>query len=238
MKVCFKKWGGKGLRFLKSELKISCQWLRPKHKSWTYILFHSQMFMLVNDYKELTFHLWSRNSSFYITNIYGVQSPLFIHIISDDSSCVLSHFSHVLLFAIAWTGTWRTGAHQALLSMGFSRQEHWSGLPFPSPGDLPDPRIKPMSLTSPALADGLFTPSTTWEALILQLKQLIQRSWQTVSESHRNKPTLEMKTNSILNNRHEADQTTTWPVSRGLSELTMLFLLVACNPFPPSVKVL
>ena len=57
------------------------------------------MFMLVNDYKELTFHLWSRNFSLYITNIYGVQSPLFIHIINDDSSCVLSHFSHDLLFA-------------------------------------------------------------------------------------------------------------------------------------------
>jgi len=41
-----------------------------------------------------------------------------------------------------------TGAHQAPLSMGFSRQEHWSGLPFPSPGDLPDPGFK---LWSPAL---------------------------------------------------------------------------------------
>ena len=41
-----------------------------------------------------------------------------------------------------------TVAHQALLSMGFSRQEYWSGLPFPSPGDLPDPRIEP---ESPAL---------------------------------------------------------------------------------------
>ena len=40
-----------------------------------------------------------------------------------------------------------TGAHQAPLSMGFSRREYWSGLPFPSPGDLPDPGIKP---TSPA----------------------------------------------------------------------------------------
>ena len=44
--------------------------------------------------------------------------------------------------------------HQAPLSMGFSRQEYWSGLPFPSPGDLPDPGIKPKS---PALADRFFT---------------------------------------------------------------------------------
>ena len=72
-------------------------------------------------------------------------------------------------------------AHQAPLSMGFCRQEYWSGLPFPSPGDLPDPRIKPTLLTdsllsepqeslnpclsmSSVLAGGFFTTSTTWEA--------------------------------------------------------------------------
>ena len=49
----------------------------------------------------------------------------------------------VLLFVTPWTV-----AHQSLLSIGFSRQEYWSGLPFPSPGDLPDPGIKP---TSPVL---------------------------------------------------------------------------------------
>ena len=47
-----------------------------------------------------------------------------------------------------------TVAHQALLSMGFPRQEYRSGLPFPSPGDLPDPGIKP---SSPALAGRFFT---------------------------------------------------------------------------------
>ena len=41
---------------------------------------------------------------------------------------------------------WATAVHQAPLSMGFSRQEYWSGLPFPSPGDLPNPGIKPGSL--------------------------------------------------------------------------------------------
>ena len=46
--------------------------------------------------------------------------------------------SHVRLFVTLWTV-----AHQAPLSMGFSRQEYWSGLPFPSPGDLPNPGIKP-----------------------------------------------------------------------------------------------
>ena len=60
--------------------------------------------------------------------------------------------------------TWWTVACQAPLSVGFSRQEYWSGLPFPSPGDFPDSRIKPTSLMSPALAGGFFTTSTTWEA--------------------------------------------------------------------------
>ena len=48
--------------------------------------------------------------------------------------------------------------------MGVSRQEYWSGLPFPSPGDLPDLGIKPTSLASPALAGEFFTNCTTWEA--------------------------------------------------------------------------
>ena len=68
--------------------------------------------------------------------------------------------SHVLFIAIAWTV-----AHQAPLSMGFSRQEYWSGLPFPSPGDLPKPGIKLVSPVSPALAGGFFTTSSTWKAL-------------------------------------------------------------------------
>ena len=65
--------------------------------------------------------------------------------------CMLSHFSHVQLFVIPWTIV-----HQAPLSMGFSKQEHWSGLPCPPPGDLPGPWIEPMSPASPALqADSL-----------------------------------------------------------------------------------
>ena len=50
-----------------------------------------------------------------------------------------------------------TVAHQAPLSMEFPRQEHWSGLTFPSPGALPDPGIEPEYLVSPALAGGFFT---------------------------------------------------------------------------------
>ena len=50
------------------------------------------------------------------------------------------------------------------LSMGFSRQEYWNGLPFPSPGDFPDPGIELTSLMSPALAGGFFITEATWEA--------------------------------------------------------------------------
>ena len=57
-------------------------------------------------------------------------------------------------------------AHQAPLSMGFSRQQYWSGLPFPSLEDLPDSGIKPASPMPPALAGGFFTTSAAWEAPI------------------------------------------------------------------------
>ena len=60
-------------------------------------------------------------------------------------------------------------ARQATLSMEFSRQEYWSGLPCPSPGDLPNPGTEPTSLKSPALAGEFFTTSVTWEALIYQI---------------------------------------------------------------------
>ena len=54
--------------------------------------------------------------------------------------------------------------HQGPLTKGFSRQEYWSGLPCPPPGDLPNAEIEPASLMSPALAGEFFTTSTTWEA--------------------------------------------------------------------------
>ena len=62
------------------------------------------------------------------------------------------------LFAAPWTV-----AHQAPLSMGFSRQEYWNELPFPTPEDLSNPGIEIMILASSALADGFFTTTTTWE---------------------------------------------------------------------------
>ena len=64
-------------------------------------------------------------------------------------ACVLSR---VRLFGTPWAV-----ARQAPPSMGFSRRVYWSGVPFPSPGDLPHPGIKSVSLMSPALAGGFFT---------------------------------------------------------------------------------
>ena len=77
-------------------------------------------------------------------------SPICLH---DHHACVLSH---IQLFA-----TPQTVAQQASLSMGFSRQEYWSGLPIPPPGDLPQPRIKPLSPVS-----------LHWQADSLPLKHL------------------------------------------------------------------
>ena len=66
--------------------------------------------------------------------------------------CVCAQsLSCVRFFVIPWTA-----AHQAPLSMGFSKQESWSGLPFPPPEDLPNTRIEPLSRTAPALESGFF----------------------------------------------------------------------------------
>ena len=59
--------------------------------------------------------------------------------------------------------------------MGFSKQEYWSGLPCPPPGDLPDPGIEPMSLMSSAVAGGFFTTSALWEAQNLSNTQRTSR---------------------------------------------------------------
>ena len=81
--------------------------------------------------------------------------------------CMLCHFTCILLFATLWTI-----APQAPLSMGFSRQEYWSGFPFPSPGDLPIPGIEPGSHT--LQADSLLTepPGKPLEGVILNPKTI------------------------------------------------------------------
>ena len=72
---------------------------------------------------------------------------------------MLSLFSCVQLFETLWTV-----AHQSPLSMGFSSQEYWSGLPCPPSGDPPNLGMQPPSLMTPAMAGGFFTTRTIWEA--------------------------------------------------------------------------
>ena len=83
--------------------------------------------------------------------------------------------SCVWLFVTLWTVS-----RKAPLFMGFPGQEHWRGLPFPSPGDLPDPEIKPKSLMPPALASMLFTIRARWEAplsVLFILNVLLEYTW-------------------------------------------------------------
>ena len=88
--------------------------------------------------------------------VYGVpQSWTRLKRLSSSSSSA-KLLSHVGLFATLWTV-----AHQASLSTGFSRQECWSGLSWPSPGDLPNSGIKPTCLRSPALTGRFVTTSST-----------------------------------------------------------------------------
>ena len=75
----------------------------------------------------------------------------------------------VQLFVTPWTVT-----HQVSLSMGFPRQEHWSGLPFPSPGDLPDPMIEPKSFVSSGIFFTTRPPRKSTDYTELKAIKLIQ----------------------------------------------------------------
>ena len=81
---------------------------------------------------------------------------MFLRFICGVVCMALSHLVVSVSFVTPWTV-----ARQAPLSMGFSRQEYWSGLPCPPPGVLPDPEIKPKSPAAPALAEGFFTTRAT-----------------------------------------------------------------------------
>ena len=94
-----------------------------------------------------------------IQYFYGINSICAcVHAWKRVYICYCLVFSHVWLFVMLWSV-----AHQAPLSMGFCRQEYWSGLPCSPPGDLPDPGVEPMSLTCAVLASGFFTSSTAWK---------------------------------------------------------------------------
>ena len=112
----------------------------------------------------------SRN---HLSHLSFLSSPLFPPVLPPSSllyiSLSVSICMHVCAqsFSHAWLSVIpRTIAHQTPLSMEFSRQEYWSGLPFHSPGDLPDSGIKLVSLASPSLAGRFFTTIVIWEAHI------------------------------------------------------------------------
>ena len=91
----------------------------------------------------------------------------------SEMQCMLSHFSHLLLFATLWTID-----HQAPVSMGFSRQEYWSGLPCPSPVDLPNPGISWILLCFLHWQEGFFTTSDIWglqkDSIWVQSQKIIE----------------------------------------------------------------
>ena len=110
-------------------------------------------------------------------------------------ACMLSRFSHFQLFATLWTI-----ASQAPLSIGFSRQEYWSGLPCTAPGDLPNPGIEPTSLSSPELISGFFTTSDAWDASVskyLPIKYLITKQ-EIMEQSNRHHPHLVIQVTSLI----------------------------------------
>ena len=100
--------------------------------------------------------------SFLIIRMYGAQS-----------------LSRVQLFAISWTV-----APQAPLSLGFSRQEYWSGLSFPSPGDLPNPGIEPTSPASPELAGRFFITEPPGKPLLNKSQILEGKEEEEGSDSY------------------------------------------------------
>ena len=94
--------------------------------------------------------------------------------------CMLSHFSCIKLFVTLWTV-----ACQIPLSLGFTKQEHWSGLLCHLPGDLHNPEIEPVSLVPPSLASRFFTSTSTWKAHVLfsQMHLNSKSPWQLLESS-------------------------------------------------------
>ena len=138
-----------------------------------------------------------------------------IHVQSVRSYCVCCGFTCVQLFATLWII-----ACQAPLSMGFSRQEYWSGLLCPPPGDIPNPRIEPVSLLSPAWAGGFFTTSTT----LVQIRSVAQSCPTLCDPINRSTPGL-----SVHHQLPEFTQTQVHRVSDAIQPSHPLL-----SPFPPA----
>ena len=142
--------------------------------NWIYLDFlHCALWFSFNNVLELFLQLkqsgvviLQQSEKTYLASSTNRKLPVFfiltiqIYFIYTQCACMLSRFSHVRLFVTLWTVSWLSP-----LSMD-SRQEYWSGLPCPTPGDLPNPGIEPVSFISLALSGRFFTTSATWEATI------------------------------------------------------------------------
>ena len=130
-----------------------------------YFLFLSS---IMEEYKHSwTNHNWGKMDKIFsvkelmadVYNMLTIWASLLYFGNASSLPCVLRRLSHVRLFVTPWTV-----AYQAPLSMGFSRQEYWNGLPFPPSGNLPNTGFEPSSPVSPTLARRFFPTSATWEA--------------------------------------------------------------------------
>ena len=150
---------GSGFKLVSFKLSPRSYWL-PVLCGKVYILIHTKYISFIKIYTIERFNvclksanpLWPNYTSFCCAK--SLQSYLTL---CDLMDCI---------------------AHQTLLSLGFSRQGYWSGLPLSSPQDLPDPGIEPVSLMSLALAGRFFTTSATWEALSWGHFLSISDAWQ------------------------------------------------------------
>ena len=128
------------------------------------LFLYSYLFYLKGLYIIFVLKVWEKTYLPLSNFIIFIANPILIvgyHYINYVYCAVLSCLICVQLFATLWTI-----ACQFSLSMGFFRQEYWSALAFPPPGDLPNSKIDPASLLSPALVGGFHTTNTTWEALL------------------------------------------------------------------------
>ena len=147
MMNCILSWKGKNSTESITESAVNFQiWMRSKEKYCVTVTFTD-----INNCSEIRRESRPIHRK-YTTKYWGAKGH-------KMCTCVFSHCSRVWIFVTPWAV-----AHQAPLSMGFSRQACCSGLPCPPPGDLPNSGIVPTSLAFPALGSSFFTPSTTWEA--------------------------------------------------------------------------
>ena len=124
---------------------LSLSLLPPGNHKFVFYTWNS-IYLVVRTYEHMTIIL--------LNFLYGLIYWLMYYV----CGCLVAQSCPTLV-------TPQTIACQAPLSLGFSAQEHWNGLPWPPPEDLPGLVIKPASLISPALACGFFTISATWKTL-------------------------------------------------------------------------